>query len=92
MSEAYQLDLFSPIPDEIDILRSQIIELKNMAHNVRKRTFADLNGMGKELIILKDICERQERRLNMIEKTLGLKQDNNYFQMELEAVFGNRSK
>jgi hypothetical protein len=57
---AYQLDIFEPIPDEIDILRSQIIDLSNMSHSVRKGVFKRISDLENRLLSI-------EERLNILE-------------------------
>ncbi len=89
---AYQLDFFEPIPDEIDLLRAQYIELFNRSENVRKGAFALITKLGKELINVKEEQERHARRLSEIESCLGLKKENNFFTLELEALMGIKSK
>lgn len=90
MSHAFQYDLFQDAPDEIDLLRTQCIETRNMADNVRKGCFKRINDMGKELIKMKEDHDRLERRLCVLEKHLHL--NNTDFSLSIEAVVGLKSK
>lgn len=86
----YQYDFFQEAPDEIDILRTQMIETRNMADNVRKGCFKRINDLSKELIKMKDYQDQMERRLYALEKSMNIR--NTDFSLSIEACVGLKSK
>lgn len=87
---AFQYDLFQEAPDEIDLLRTQCIETRNMADNVRKGCFKRINDMSKELIKMKEDQDQMQRRLCRLESKLQM--NNTDFSLSIEAVVGLKSK
>lgn len=87
---AFQYDLFEDIPDEIDLLRQQCLETRNMAHNVRKGCWKAINDMSKEVIKMREYQDQMERRLCNLEKSLNIR--NTDFSLSIEACVGINSK
>jgi hypothetical protein len=87
---AYQLDFFAPIPDEIDLLKSQYIDLFNRSENVRKGCFKKINDLGKEVIKIREQNDEIERRLHRVESHLFPR--NTEFSLSVEALIGMRTK
>jgi hypothetical protein len=87
---SYQLDFFTPVPDEIDLLKSQYIELFNRSENVRKGCFKKITDLSKEVIKIREQNDEIERRLDKVESHLFPR--NTEFSLSIEAVVGMTSK
>jgi len=64
----YQLDLFEPVPTEMDILRAEMEHLRESCNNMRKGLFARQNGLGKELFREIDDLKAEINRLHILLK------------------------
>ena len=69
MSIVYQLDLFEPIPSENEMLRAELIKVKESSDKVRKSLFARHGHLQKKYdelnermaIIERHICTKPEK-------------------------------
>lgn len=86
---AYQLDIFEPMPDEIDLLRSQYIDLFNRSERVRKGCYKEINMLSKEIIRIKEMQEAQGIKISALERAF-LK--NTPETLAVESIFGAISK
>lgn len=63
---SYQLDLFEPLPTELDLANARIDELEESMHKQRKRLFAQMNQLSKLCVKLDE--EIRQLRTMMIER------------------------
>lgn len=70
MTIVYQLDMFEPPPTEVDILRAELIKVKESSDKVRRSLFARHGALQKKYdelnermsIIEKNICKKPEEK------------------------------
>ena len=63
MGKIEQFDMFLPIPDELDFVKSDIKEAVDLIHRVRKGQYAKIGEMMKMFLDIQERLEVLERNI-----------------------------
>jgi len=63
-----QFELFAPIPSEVEMLRADVKELRELIHRVRKGQFAKIGDLTKMYLETKERLDILERNICRGEK------------------------